>query len=150
MVGLLVPSGIASDKYAVNSFKSISTLRCLKAFYDFENGRKGKEGGSFFTDVDTRFKFCTFIASSFPSNKAAKCAFFLHAVSDLLEKDTQFQFSSADFARVNPNTGTAPIFRSRRDAELTKAIYATAPILVDRSSHQKKIYGQSSIKRHCT
>ena len=42
--------------------------------------------------------------------------------------------SAADFARVNPNTGTAPIFRSRRDAELTTAIYDRLPVLVDRSS----------------
>src|SRR5690606_791233 len=38
-----------------------------------------------------------------------------------------------DFARVNPNTGTAPIFRSRRDAALTTAIYSRLPVLVDRS-----------------
>ena len=41
--------------------------------------------------------------------------------------------SAADFARVNPNTGTAPIFRSRRDAEITTAIYGRLPVLVDRS-----------------
>jgi len=41
---------------------------------------------------------------------------------------------AADFARVNPNTGTAPIFRSRRDAELTTAIYSRLPVLADRSS----------------
>ena len=35
---------------------------------------------------------------------------------------------------MNPNTGTAPIFRSRRDAELTTAIYDRLPVLVDRSS----------------
>lgn len=34
---------------------------------------------------------------------------------------------------VNPNTGTAPIFRSRRDSDLTKAIYARVPVLVNRS-----------------
>ena len=28
---------------------------------------------------------------------------------------------------VNPNTGTAPVFRSHRDAELTKAIYGRLP-----------------------
>ncbi len=32
-----------------------------------------------------------------------------------------------------PNTGTAPIFRTRRDADLTTAIYARLPVLVDRS-----------------
>ena len=34
---------------------------------------------------------------------------------------------------MNPNTGTAPIFRSRRDADLTTAIYERLPVLVDRS-----------------
>lgn len=32
---------------------------------------------------------------------------------------------------MNPNTHTCPIFRSRRDAALTKAIYRRVPILVD-------------------
>ncbi len=138
MVGLLVPSGIASDKHAAKFFKSISTSGRLKALYDFENGRKGEAGGPFFPDVDRRFKFCTFVASSSPSNKPAKCAFFLNDVSDLSKKDAQFLLSSADFTQVNPNTGTAPIFRSRRDAELTKAIYSTSPILIDRSSKEER------------
>jgi hypothetical protein len=36
--------------------------------------------------------------------------------------------------RVNPNTGTAPILRIRRDAALTTAIYDRLPVLVDRSA----------------
>ena len=39
----------------------------------------------------------------------------------------------SDFARVNPNTGTAPVFRTRRDAEITRGIYERHPVLVDRS-----------------
>ena len=42
--------------------------------------------------------------------------------------------TSTDFARVNPNTGTAPVFRSLRDAEITRRIYERTPVLVDRSS----------------
>jgi hypothetical protein len=34
---------------------------------------------------------------------------------------------------VNPNTGTAPVFRTRRDAEITRRIYERHPVLVDRS-----------------
>ena len=45
-----------------------------------------------------------------------------------------FPLTAEDFARVNPNTGTAPIFRTRRDAALTTAIYNRLPVLVDRSS----------------
>jgi hypothetical protein len=40
----------------------------------------------------------------------------------------------ADFARVNPNTGTAPIFRTRRNAALTTVIYSRLSVLVDRST----------------
>ena len=32
-------------------------------------------------------------------------------------------FTPDDFARVNPNTGTAPVFRTRRDADITRRIY---------------------------
>lgn len=59
--------------------------------------------------------------------------FFLNSVSELRNDQKRFALSATDFARVNPNTGTAPIFRSRRDAELTTTIYQNAPILVDRS-----------------
>ena len=34
---------------------------------------------------------------------------------------------------MNPNTGTAPVFRTRRDAEITRRIYESHPVLVDRS-----------------
>ena len=43
-----------------------------------------------------------------------------------------FPLTADDFARVNPNTGTAPIFRTRRDATLTTAIYRRRPVLVER------------------
>ena len=45
----------------------------------------------------------------------------------------------ADFAGVNPNTGTAPVFRTRRDAEITRHLYERHPVLVDRSANPPKI-----------
>ena len=54
--------------------------------------------------------------------------------TELEDRERCFPLTAADFARVNPNTGTAPIFRSRRDADLTTAIYRRLPVLVDRSS----------------
>jgi hypothetical protein len=41
--------------------------------------------------------------------------------------------SGQDIRLLNPNTRTCPIFRTRRDAELTKAIYRRVPILLDRT-----------------
>jgi len=134
MVGLLTPSGIASDKTAANFFKGVATQGQLRALYDFENRRTRFNAQPFFPDVDSRFKFCVFIASPSPTTDPARCAFFLQDVSEINDLERCFPLSAEDFARVNPNTGTAPIFRSRRDAELTMAIYSRLPVLVDRSS----------------
>ena len=134
MVGLLVPSGIASDKTAAPFFQSVATKGKLKALYDFENRRTRYDAPPFFPDVDSRFKFCALVASGIPRSEAAHCAFFLQDVSEIEDPERRFPLSPQDFARVNPNTGTAPIFRSRRDAELTAAIYERLPVLVDRSS----------------
>ena len=137
MVGLLVPSGIASDKMAAPFFKSVATEGRLKALYDFENRRTRYDTPPFFPDVDSRFKFCAFVASPASRTQHARCAFFLQDVSETKNPSRCFPISAADFARVNPNTGTAPIFRSRRDAELTAAIYERLPVLVDRSSGEE-------------
>lgn len=134
LIGLLVPSGIASDKTAAKFFKGVATEGRLKALYDFENGRQGRTGGPFFADVHRSFKFCALVASPLPTEYASQCAFFLHDVSDLTNEGVRFSLSAEDFARVNPNTGTAPIFRSKRDADLTSSIYGNAVPLVDRSS----------------
>ena len=137
MVGLLTPSGIASDKTAARFFKGVSTEGRLRALYDFENRRTRYDVSPFFPDVDSRFKFCVFVASPSPTETPANCAVFLQDVSELDDPERCFPLTAADFDRVNPNTGTAPIFRTRRDAELTTAIYGRLPVLVDRSSGEE-------------
>ena len=131
MVGLLTPSGIASDKTAARFFKGVSTQGRLRALYDFENKKV------FFPDVHASFKFCIFVASPSPVKDPARCAFYLHSAAELDDPERCFPLAAADFDRVNPNTGTAPIFRTRRDAELTTAIYGRLPVLVDRSSGEE-------------
>src|SRR5690606_26579354 len=37
---------------------------------------------------------------------------------------------------INPNTKTAPVFRSRADAELTAKIYSRVPVLIDETKGQ--------------
>lgn len=131
IAGLLVPSGIASDMTASHFFRSVSTTGRIRALLDFENR------GKFFSDVHRSFKFCAFIVSG-PARAGQKalCGFFLTDPPPLtVAKDDEhlFLMDAADFLAVNPNTATAPIFRTRRDAELTKAVYARLPVLVDKS-----------------
>ena len=70
MVGLLTPSGIASDKTAARFFKGVATGGRLKALYDFENRRTRYSAPPFFPDVDMpSFKFCAFVASPSPDDR---------------------------------------------------------------------------------
>ena len=131
MIGLLTPSGLASDKTAAPFFKGVATAGRLKALYDFENKKV------FFPDVHASFKFCVFVASPSPVGAAARCAFYLHSLTELADPERCFTLSADDFARVNPNTGTAPVFRSRHDAGLTTAIYARLPILVSHTDTEQ-------------
>ena len=132
-VGLLTPSGIYADKTASRFFQSVSTSGRLGGLFDFENRKV------FFKDVHSSFKFCALI---FGGEKRqfdqAECAFFLHDTKTIADGDRCFQLTSADFSRVNPNTGTAPVFRTRQDAEITRRIYEQHPVLVKRSQSKKK------------
>ena len=133
MVGMLMPSGIAGDQSSSGFFSAVSINGHLKSFYDFENRRSRYGLNPFFPDVDTRFKFAALIASPDRTFKAASCAFFLQAATEIADPDRAFSITAAQFAKVNPNTGTAPIFRSRRDMALTNAIYDRLPVLANHS-----------------
>ena len=133
-VGLLTPSGIYADYTAAKFFKSVSTTGRLASLFDFENRRPGTELPPFFPDVDSRFKFC---AITFGGEErkfdAAKCAFFLHDTETIMDPDRSFQLTLDDFAKVNPNTGTAPVVRTRRSVEIIRRLYERHPVLVNRS-----------------
>ena len=127
VVGLLCPSGIAADKSAAEFFSSISTTGRLAALYDFEN-RKG-----FFPDVDSRFKFCALIFGGEQRAVAAtRCGFYLHTLEEADDSARILTLTAQDFSAVNPNTGAAPIFRTKREADITTVIYRRQPVLVDR------------------
>ncbi|WP_127966741.1 Eco57I restriction-modification methylase domain-containing protein [Agrobacterium sp. RS6] len=147
LVGLLTPSGIASDKTAAPFFRGVATGGRLKALYDFENRRTRFGREPFFPDVDSRFKFCAMIASPQRTFSQAHCGFFLQATSEIADPERAFPITASDFASVNPNTGTAPVFSSRRDAELITRIYRTIPVLVD---HRDLEAHRTSKVRYCT
>ncbi len=124
VVALLTPSGIAADKGAAEFFKSIATTQRLGALFDFENKKV------FFPDVHASFKFCTLVFGGGQRQYVrTRCAFYLHRLEELDDPERVLELAAADFALVNPNTGAAPIFRRRRDAEITTRLYQH-PVLV--------------------
>ena len=129
MVGLLTPIGIAADKTSSWFFSPLAKEQRVKCFYAFENRR-----GWLFPDVHyeeqpsvivfnrdvgafTHFDFCARISSWKQFN----------------DPERRFLVDSTAVVRVNPNTGTAPLFRNRQDADLVTQIYGRLPVLVDRS-----------------
>lgn len=137
MVGLLTPSGIAGDLSSSNFFRGLSTGGHIKSLYDFENNRNRYEVGPFFPDVHRSFKFAALTASPERKFPETMCGFFLHAVRERENPENAFPVTAEDFARVNPNTGTAPVFRTRRDMEVITGVYARCPVLVDRSGGEE-------------
>ncbi len=124
-VGAVIPSGIATDYYTQDFFRDLMETRSLSALYDFEN----REG--IFHDIDSRMKFSLFFVSG-PARggAAADFAFFLQRPDHMEDEWRHFELTEEEIELLNPNTRTCPIFRSQRDAELTKAVYRRHPVLV--------------------
>ena len=136
-VGAVVPSGIATDNTTRYYFSSLVDSNTLVSLYDFEN-RLG-----IFEGVDRRYRFCLMTISGAPRPKgaAADFVFFAHSTSDLADPERHFTLTAEDIALINPNTRTCPIFRTRRDAEITKAIYRRVPVLVKEGPPEENPWG---------
>ncbi|MBW8270914.1 Eco57I restriction-modification methylase domain-containing protein [Caldovatus aquaticus] len=121
--GMIVPTGIATDATTAPFFAHLVADRRLVRLVDFEN-RAG-----LFPAVDSRMKFSLLTLGR--DAPAAEFAFFLTDVAQLADAERRFTLSPEQIARLNPNTRTAPVFRSRADADLTAKIYARVPVLVE-------------------
>lgn len=131
-MGIIVPSGIASDDTTKFFFQDMVSTKALVSLFDFEN--KG-----LFPAVDSRMKFCLLTSGQGgkPTAEQAEFVFFAHSVDALQDKERRFSLTPKDIELLNPNTGTCPIFRGRRDAELTKAIYRRVPVLIKESKGEQ-------------
>jgi hypothetical protein len=126
-VGLVVPSGIATDDTTKEYFQHIVSRRMLSELLDFEN----REG--LFPEVDSRFKFSiVLLTGERTPQESIRCGFFLHNAQEIKDEERISLLKPEDFRLFNPNTLTCPIFRRRRDADLTRKIYRHSPVLIDK------------------
>jgi len=130
-VGCIVPSGIATDHTTRFFFQDLVEKKALVSLYDFEN-RKG-----IFEGVHRSYKFCLLTTTGEAAPKQeAEFAFFALGTEDLKDPEKRFTLSKEDIELINPNTKTCPIFRSARDAELTKYIYRRVPVLINENDKE--------------
>lgn len=126
--GVIVPTGIATDSSTSAFFGDLIDSARIISLFDFQTGH-----GFFDRIGHARFKFCilTVKGSGGHSKGPAEFVFFIRQTSDLDQKERFFSLSPQQIAQINPNTKTAPIFRSRADADLTAKLYSRAPVLLE-------------------
>ena len=121
--GIVTPTGLATDKTTAPFFADTLSNHRLYAFYDFENEAK------IFRDVHHAYRFAvTTMTGTQRTVRRTKFAFLNRHVSDVPEK--RFQLAAKEVLALNPNTGTLPMFRSRKDADITLGIYSRHPVLI--------------------
>ncbi|MEU3307424.1 hypothetical protein [Nocardiopsis sp. NPDC006832] len=123
-IGAIVPTSIATGAGAQELFASLTRDRSIASLYDFENLKQ------LFPGVDARQRFSLL---SLHGDKApvpvADYAFFLHEPAHLDDGSRSFELTADEIALLSPNTGSIPLFQSRRDADLTLSIYRRIPVL---------------------
>ena len=125
-VGCIVPTGIATDDTTKHFFQSLIGKRSLVSLYDFENRE------AIFPGVHRSQKFCllTLTGTQRPVEDGARFIFFATRADHLTDLERRFTLTAEEIELLNPNTKTCPIFRTARDAEITKGIYRRMPVLI--------------------
>ncbi|WEE75744.1 N-6 DNA methylase [Comamonas testosteroni] len=119
--GFIVPTGIATDDSTKLFFGELIQQQRLASMFGFWEIRR------LFPGTDSRDSFCLLTLGSAPQ---ANFIFHAKELADLSDERRRFSLTREHFRLINPNTLTCPIFRSARDAELTKKLYGAAPVLM--------------------
>ena len=128
-VGLLVPSGIATDHTTSEFFGELMESESL--IEPLRLREQGARSSRTFTARSSSASWCSAARRSRrrrPISSSSPTTW-----KNWRTRSGTSPLSSTDLALLNPNTRTCPIFRSRRDAELTKAIYRRVPVLIDKN-----------------
>jgi hypothetical protein len=121
--GLVLPTGIATEVTTAPFFSDLVRNSKLVSFLEFEN-----EAFLLSHAVHHSVRFCLLsVCGHATSVNSASFAFGTRYIQDLAMR--RFEMPPDEILLVNPNTGTTPVFRSRRDAEITIGIYKRIPVL---------------------
>lgn len=126
--GFIVKAGIATDDTNKHYFSKLVDAGKLVSLFGFDNAER------IFPAVhsDTPFVLLTLGHTTEPT----RLLHYALRVEHLNDPRREFRLGADEFALINPNTRTCPIFRSQRDAELTKKLYRAAPVLIREAEKQ--------------
>ncbi|MGW0284059.1 Eco57I restriction-modification methylase domain-containing protein [Streptomyces sp. NPDC003236] len=132
--GSIIPTAIATHAGGQFLFGDFVRSGALASLYDFENRRPKSpalpKGSKWFESVDSRYKFCLLsLTGRDVQGEATRVGFFLSDTTDVNDPNRVLALAPDDLARMSPNTGTLPVFRTQREADITSAIYRRFPVL---------------------
>lgn len=119
--GFIVPTGIAIDDTTKAYFSELIRSKRLSSLFSFYEIRR------WFPATDDRKPFCLLTIGA---EEEAQFACDIENWNDFSRTEKRYRLSASEFALLNPNTLTLPVFRSERDAQLTKKLYRKAPVLI--------------------
>ena len=126
--GLVLPTGIAVNDSNKYFFSKLIDENRLISLYDFENREK-------LFEIDSTIKFCLLTSGKAQTeSRNVSGGFYLTRIDHLLDPRRIYTLRTDDFARLNPNTKTCPVFRTSRDAKLTAKIYRNSTILYNETT----------------
>ena len=121
-MGIITPTGLATDATTAAFFGDSVRSQRLAAFYDFDNEARIFEG------VHHAFRFAVSCISGGATIAKSRLSFLNRHVSDAVT--ARFALAPEEILLLNPNTGTLPMFRTRKDAEISLGIYRRFPTLI--------------------
>jgi len=130
--GFIVPTGIATDDSTKAYFEDISQYGKLATLLAFENEE------FIFPAIHHSTRFCILTLGRVGK---AEFVFFARKPSQVHDPRRRFTLTPDEFRLINPNTRTCPVFRSNKDAELTKKLYRATPVLIDDGEKEKNPWG---------
>lgn len=125
LAGAIFPTGIVTDLTTSRFFSHLVSTRSLVSVFDFRN-----HDGLFYDVGHRTFKFCLLTTSGTERKvQDPEFVFWAEDGSDVVDPQRRYALRAEDFWLVNPNSGSCPAFRSRREADLVMRIYRKLGVL---------------------
>jgi hypothetical protein len=135
-VGVIVPTGIATDDTTKEYFQAILTAGHMESLFDFQTGPE-----TFGNLAHGALRFCLLTLRARSRKTGVDLFFLAKSATDLRMPERHLILSPADFQLLNPNTRTCPTFLSRRDADINLAIYRRTGVLLREDDEQGNPWG---------
>jgi hypothetical protein len=136
-LGVILPTGIATDSSTQHFFKDLVASGNLLAFFGFYDRKQ------IFKGADVHGFGLLILDGRSIRNRTFEFSFFVRSLEDFRRDSARFSLTAEEITLLNPNTGTCPVFRTRRDAEITLAVYRRHPILVRKGDPEGNPWGIS-------